>query len=239
MLTDELLASLTDGQPHPLAPALAGWLGSSRRFASFLSANQTKVRKKLRATRDPENLRDLQLELETAFLLLRERSLSLVYEPQPGKLGRSPDFVVSYTTSLTFMVEVTRSRTPLGDSAAPMSDRFSDLLGGKWGQLAPQVGNLLVVGLETQPPGADGLRTAMLRMQQSAEANDAAVIQRSGLRDRSEYFQHYYRLSGILLRRATLQPGDPITWWDNPQARYPLPSRVRTTLMRSHSIKAA
>ncbi len=84
MLSDDLLVSLFDGRPHPLAPALAGWMAASRRFTSFLAANQTKVRKKLRATRDPESRRDLQLELETAYLLLRERSLSLVYEPQLG-----------------------------------------------------------------------------------------------------------------------------------------------------------
>src|SRR5512140_1336203 len=93
MLTDSLLLSLFDGKPHPLAPLLVDWLGTSRRFAAFVSANETKIRKKLRSTREPESLRDLQLELETAYLLLQERSLSVAYEPQPrlrGQLQHQP-----------------------------------------------------------------------------------------------------------------------------------------------------
>ena len=260
MLTDDLLVSLFDGQPHALAPLLADWLASSRRFTAFVSANQTKIRKKLRSTREPEGLRDLQLELETAYLLLRERSLSLVYEPQLGRAspkrasaipvrrltgaGRAPDFAVSYTTSLLFMVEVTRLRTERG-SAAPDASRsipagwasgLTDMLGSKLGQLAQQTCNLLTVGLDTQPPTADELRLAMLRIQRGAEGNDPLLIRRPGFRDRSEFFQRYYRLSGILMRRAPLQAGDPVILWDNPQARYPLPSRVRTALARSHAL---
>src|SRR5512140_1396171 len=163
MLTDSLLLSLFDGKPHPLAPLLAGWLGTSRRFAAFVSANETKIRKKLRSTREPESLRDLQLELETAYLLLQERSLSVAYEPQPGKLGRSPDFAVSYNTSQVFMVEVTRMR------AEPASG-IADMLSSKLGQLAQQSSNLIVVGIEAAPPAAEELRAAMLRLQQRAEA---------------------------------------------------------------------
>ncbi len=236
MLTDNLLLSLFDGQPHMLAPLLADWLASSRRFTAFVAANETKIRKKLRSTHEAESLRDLQLELETAYLLLRERSLSLVYEPQPGKLGRHADFAVNYTTSLVFMVEVTRLRTAASGRAALLGERFSDMLGSKLGQLAQHSCNLLVVGMQARPPDAGELRSAMLGFQQRAEANDPAIVQRPGFRDRSEFFQYYYRLSGILMRRAPLQSGEPIVVWDNPQGKYPLPSRVRTALSRSHSL---
>ncbi len=237
MLTDDLLVSLFDGQPHVLAPLLADWLAASRRFAAFVSANETKIRKKLRSTRDPEALRDLQLELETAYLLLRERTLSLVYEPQPGKLGRHPDFAVSYTTSLVFMVEVTRVRGGRASAAADANaSGLYDMICSKLRQLAQHSCNLLVVGIQAELPDASELRSAMLRFQQRAAANDTAIVQRPGFRDRSEFFQYYYRLSGILMRRAPLQLGDPIVVWDNPQGKYPLPSRVRTALSRSHSL---
>ncbi len=271
MLTDALLVSLFDGQPHVLASLLADWLASSRRFAAFVSANETKIRKKLRSTRGLEALRDLQLELETAYLLLRERSLSLVYEPQLGRAisrasdrrasamsvagatdtqrasaipvrrrtgtGRHPDFAVSYTTSLVFMVEVTRVRGGRA-SAAPDANASGvyDRVCSKLRQLAQHSCNVLVVGMQAEPPDASELRSAMLRFQQRAEANDPAIVQRPGFRDRSEFFQYYYRLSGILMRRAPLQSGDPIVLWDNPQGKYPLPSRVRTALSRSHSL---
>jgi len=108
MLVDELLTYLFDGKPHFLAAPMATWLVSSRRFTAFVNTHHNKIRKKLRVAQETESLRNLQLELETAYLLLRERSLSLEYEPQHPELGRSPDFAVNFTTSLTFMVEATR-----------------------------------------------------------------------------------------------------------------------------------
>src|SRR5512144_1502703 len=100
MLVDELLTYLFDGQAHLLYTPMATWLASSRRFAAFVTAFRTKIRKKLRARQDIEGLLDLQLELETAYLLLQERSFSLKYEPQLGGKVRGPDFAVTYTSSV-------------------------------------------------------------------------------------------------------------------------------------------
>jgi hypothetical protein len=124
---------------------MAEWLASSRRFTDFVKTHHTKIRKKIRTTQDAETLRDLRLELETAYLLLREKSLNLKYEPQHPELGRSPDFAVTFTTSITFMVEVTRMRgIPAGQL---FNDRFIDLVCGKLGQLLIQRSNLLIVGV--------------------------------------------------------------------------------------------
>jgi len=255
MLLDELRTYLFDGQPHPLAAPMATWLASSRRFTAFVTTHHTKIRKKLRTAQEPESLRDLQLELETAFLLLRERSLSLAYEPQHPKLGRGPDFAVTFTTSLTFMVEVTRMRaaglrTPTGaqEQAREMQspnttltdplpgDRCSDMLCSKLGQLLPQRSNLLLVGMEAPQLTHSDLNATMLRIQQRAEGNDSTVVQRHGFRDRADFFHHYQRLSAILVRRIPLQAGEPVVIWDNPQAKYPLPTKVRTALSRSHTL---
>lgn len=237
MLIDELLTYLFDGQPHPLAAPMAAWLDSSRRFTDFVNAHHTKIRKKLRTVREPESLRDLQLELETAYLLLRERSLSVRYEPGHPELGRSPDYEVSFTTSFAFMVEVTRLRAAgLKTSPAASLDRFSDMLCSKLGQLLPQRGNLLLVGLEEARLSQEDLRARMLRLQQRAEGNDPAVVQRHGFRDRADFFQHYQRLSALLLRGIPLQAGENVILWDHPQAKYPLPARVRTALLRSHTL---
>ena len=255
MLLDELISYLFDGKPHPLAAPLAAWLAASRRFAAFVDTHQTKIRKKLRTAQETESVRDLQLELETAYLLLRERSLSLAYEPGHPRHGRSPDFAVTFTTSLTFMVEVTRMRaagprtppsaegqageaqsqnTTLGDLLA--GDRFSDMLCSKLGQLLAQRSNLLVVGVEDLRLTHGDLNAAMLRIQQRAEGNDPAVVQRHGFRDRADFFNHYQRLSALLVRGIPLQSGEPVTLWENPQTRYPLASRVRTALSRSHTL---
>ena len=239
MLMDELLTYLFDGHAHALIGAMRMWLDSSRPFTAFVNEHHTKIRKKLRTAQEPESLRDLQLELETAYLLLRERSLSVEYEPQHPREGRSPDFAVTFTTSLTFMVEVTRLRTVQARTPIELSlpgDRFADMLCGKLRQLLPQVSNLLIVGVEIQSLTQADLQTTMLRLQQRAERDDSMVVQRYGFRDRADFFRHYQRLSGLLVRQIPLHAGDPVVLWINPQAKVPFPAKVRTALVRSHTL---
>ena len=240
MLADDLLAAFFAGQPHPLAGALAEWLGSSRRFAAFADTYRAKIRKKLRAPQEHETLLDLRLELETAYLLLRERALSLAYEPQGCGQPRCPDFAASFTTSVTFMVEVTRLRAaqPVAQptAAAAEADRLVDTIAGKLGQLAPQRSNVLVVGHEVARLTHADIQAAMIRLQQRAERNDPTLWQRHHFRDRAAFFALYGRLSEVLIRTAPPAPPTLISW-RNPQARHPLPAKVRTTLLRSHTLE--
>ena len=246
MLVDELLAYLFDGQPHLLAESMAAWLASSRRFTAFIATFRDKVRKKLRTIQDQETLQDLRLELETAYLLLQEQSLSLVYEPKCGQ-GRCPDFAVDFTTSLTFMVEVTRQRAGqaknvsqasgqprMNHAISPSGEALIDTICSKLGQFVPQRSNVLVVGLDALQLSQHDLRVVMLRIQQLAERADLTFWGRYRFQDRTDFFQHYQRLSEILIRES--QPGETAVAWKNPQAKYPLPGRVRTSLYRSHGI---
>ncbi|HET6597809.1 MAG TPA: hypothetical protein VFG81_19440 [Anaerolineales bacterium] len=245
MLTDELLCYLFDGQSHSLAPPMAAWLGSSRRFTVFVNTFRDKIRKKLRVTRDQETLYDLRLELETAYLLLQERNLSLAYEPEQAGPGRSPDFAVTFTTSLTFMVEVTRLRggakgsLPISDHGfAPGDERFADAIYSKLRQLLPQRSNVLIIGVDVLLLRQEDLQNMMLRLQQRAEARDSILWQRYGFRDRSDIIRNFQRLSEVLVRGSRGQADHPSVVWVNPQAKHPLPSKVRTSLYRSHAIKA-
>jgi hypothetical protein len=232
MSTDDLLTYLFDGQPHILFQPMAGWLASSRRFTTFVTTFQDKIRKKLRTMQDQENLLDLQLELETAFLLLQERSLSVVYEPELSKRIRSPDFAVTFTTSLTFMLEATRLRA---DPKNTLDARLADTISTKLGQLLPQRSNTLLIGVEAMDLTPGDIRTAMLGIQQRAERKDLPFLQRYGFRDRADFFRHYQRLSEILVRGPKFEVTKSIVTWINPQAKYPLPSKVRTALYRSHT----
>jgi hypothetical protein len=232
MSTDDLLTYLFDGQPHLLFQPMARWLASSRRFATFVATFQDKIRKKLRTTQDQENLLDLQLELETAYLLLQERSLSVVYEPELSKRIRSPDFAVNFTTSLTFMLEVTRVQT---DPKNTLDARLADTISAKLGQLLPQRSNTLLVGVEIMDLTSSDIRAAMLGLQQRAERNDSTFLQRHGFRDQSDFFRQYQRLSEILVRGPQFEVTRSIVTWINPQAKYPLPSKVRAALYRSHT----
>lgn len=244
MLIDELLRYLFDGQSHILAPPMAAWLGSSRRFTAFVNTFRDKIRKKLRVTQDQETLYDLRLELETAYLLLQERNLSVAYEPEHAGPGRSPDFAVNFTTSLTFMVEVTRLRGGAkemmitSDDGRPLEEeRLADAICSKLGQLLLQRSNVLIIGVEVPLLSQKDLQELMLRIQQRAEARDSVLWQRYGFRDRADLIRHYQRLSEVLLRGFESRAEQPVLAWVNPQARHPLPARVRTALHRSHRIK--
>jgi hypothetical protein len=235
MLTQELHTYLFDNQPHTLSAPMETWLASSRRFSAFVTDARDKIRKKIRVTQDPETLQDLRLELETAYLLLQEKSLSLVYEPPCGQ-GRCPDFAVSFTTSMTFMVEVTRLRTVQIGAITPESDPLVDAICSKLSQMVAQQSNVLIVGVDVMYLAADDLQATMLRLQRRAQGNDAAFWQRYRLHDRADFFRYYQRLSEVLVRGSKLQPGEPVIPWVNPQAKYPLPSKVRTALYRSQAI---
>jgi hypothetical protein len=248
---DELMIYLFDGQPHLLTEPMANWLESSRRFTAFATVFRDKIRKKMRVTRDQETLYDLRLELETAYLLLQERSLSLVYEPEQSGSGRSPDFAATYTTSLTFMVEVTRLRTPQKGTSAPsesqrspddahmlQSERLADAICTKLRQLLPQRGNVLIVGVDALRLTQNDLQSVMLRVQHRAEQSDATFWQRYGFPDRADFFRHHQRLSEVLVRGSTVHAEKPAIAWINPQAKHPLPGKVRTALYRSHAGKA-
>ncbi len=254
MQTDDLLNYLFDGQSNLLVQPMATWLASSRRFTAFVTTNQTKIHKKLWATQDLESLLDLRLELETAYALLRERFFNVAYEPLRMRQTRGPDFAVTYTTSTRFMVEVTRLRlgqdrspdlTQAADSMLlPQSDptpssakeRLAEIVCMKFGQLPPQHINVLLVGVGGPRLTPDDLRAAMIYLQRRAERDDSAYLQRHQFRDRTDFFNHYQRLSELLVRGPELQTGEPVIGWGNPQAKYPLPSKVRTALYRSQTV---
>ena len=228
MNVNALHTYLFAGESHTLSPQLMNWLTSSRRFAAFAGAAKSKIRKKLRAAGDPESAADLLLELETAYLLLQERQLSIDYEPQTEQ-PRRPDFAVTFTTHSTFMLEVTRLR--LTETPAPLKpERLADTVCSKLGQFLPQHSNILLIGSPAPITQAD-LHTAMLGLQGRAERGDAALLERFQLRDRGDFFRHYRQLSEVLV--CALPRRAPPTVWVNPQAKRPLPSKVRTALYRS------
>lgn len=182
----------------------------------------------------------MRLELETAYLLLQERTLSLAYEPQLAERVRSADFAVTYTTSVTFMLEVTRLRTnqkSVEEQTPPTNnsgERLADAVCSTLGQLAHQQSNVLLVSVNPLHQTQDEVRAAMLRIQQRTE-RDPTFFQRYRFRDRADFFCYYQRLSEVLVRGTASHTEEAFVAWVNPQAKYPLPSKVRTVLYRSQA----
>jgi len=236
---DELLNYIFDNRPHIFSESMAEWLAASRQFAAFVDTFRDKIRKKIRVTQDPENLLDLQLELETAYLLLREPRLSLVYEPQMSEKVRGPDFAVTFTTSLTFMLEVTRLRAEPGEQTSDLTvsmERLADAVCSKLGQMQHQLSNVLIIGMDNLHLTEADLHGMMLRIQQRAERSDTAFFHRYGFRDRADFFRHYQRLSEIIIRPSNLKAVEPLIACINTQAKYPLPGKVRTVLYRGQTV---
>jgi hypothetical protein len=239
MLNNELIAFLFEGKSSVFSESMSHWLASSRRFASFTEAFRDKIRKKIRVTQTAEGQLDLQLELETAYLLLKEKTLNVMYEPDHAKrIVRAPDFAVIYTSSMTFMLEVTRMQSPkstqlLSDDTPPsMSLRVADTICSKLGQLQPKQANVLLIGMDLLTLTESDLRTAVRHIQGRAEGGDPAFLRRYRFRDRADFRGHSQRLSEVLLRGA--KTGTPVVWV-NPQAKHVLPSKVRTALYRSQT----
>ncbi len=248
MVVDDLAHYLFDGQAHPLQQPMLFWLTDSRQFVSFVTVFRDKIRKKLRVTQDSESIQDLRLELETAFIFLKERKLSVVYEPEPPGSARAPDFAVSYTTRLTVMVEVTRIRAERRSTHAPINEpaglivppkrlvgeRVADTVCSKLGQLQQKRSNILIVGVEMLADAQQEVWDMLHGIQQRAERNELAFFQRYKYRDRADFFRHYQRLSAVLVRPTLPEANWGIVTWENPQATVPIPAQVRTVFWRSH-----
>jgi hypothetical protein len=226
----DLLAYLFAGAPPTLREDLDAWLNDSRRFVAFAEANRDKIRKKLRVTSDPEAVKDLRHELETAYRLSRVKEFAVVYEPYAAARPYGPDFAVTYTASFTFNVEATRLRRTAG-STANRDRRVVDVLCHKLFQLPVNAINMIVIGLEDGSLSDSSLGVAIAMLKKRAETRDAAFFARHHFRDVSDFFKWFERLSGAIVRQ--LSDADDVrsfAMWSNPQARHPLPYRAVTLL---------
>lgn len=229
----DLLAELLGDEPHELAAALEGWL-ASRRFAAFVRENLTKVRKKLRGAQDEASARDLLLELTTAYGLTRDKRLSVVYEPTPAGSSRGPDFAVRFTTRQEVMLEVTRLRGPEPETLDPR--RLAGVLALKLGQTVPDRANVLLIGVEGEPPTAEELAALMDEVRRDAETTDPAALLKRGFRHRGEYLRRLAAVSALVVRRAPRLDDPaaaeaPVTAWQNDAARTALKPEVLRALV--------
>lgn len=217
-LIPEVLGHLFDGSgelTHELRARCESWCVSSPRFLAFALAHRDKIRKKIRTSAGMEGLRDLQLELDIAYRLLRERRLAVVYEAYKADKTRGPDFTVSYTTRYTFNIEVRRLR------GTPTLARWTDAFCDKLHQLPPSSANFVVFGTEG---GGDGfaLESVMKHIRALAESKDAAFLARSGFNTSQEFFRAFRRLSGDFHLHAWEMPTEShLSTWLNPQAKHP------------------
>jgi hypothetical protein len=239
MTINELLVHILGDQPHALTEQLADWMAASSRFKAFVTSYRDKIRKKIRGARDAEGLRDLLLELATAYMLLEELRFTVEYEKYGLGKARGPDFVVTFKGRIPFNLEVTRLRAVNGSAEQRASGkqhaigRFSDAVSGKLGQTLPGMINILLVAPDDDQIISADVLLAMIDLKARAERKDIQFFERKGFTSPSEFFKQFRQLSGILVRSSAPEQADkPAILWTNPQAKHPIPAALRAILQR-------
>ncbi|MFL5709388.1 MAG: hypothetical protein ACJ77Y_10425, partial [Chloroflexota bacterium] len=120
---------------------LIGWLAGSARFRTFAETYRDKIHKKLRNATDSDTARDVRAELQVARLLLADRRFEVSFEAYgSGKVG--PDLTVSFRSTRTFDVEVTRLRR------VPDAVGTGNAVMAKLRQLTPSTPNVLLLSID-------------------------------------------------------------------------------------------
>ncbi|MBL8130773.1 MAG: hypothetical protein JNL42_02860 [Anaerolineae bacterium] len=224
---DDLLDAIFDDRKLPLVPEFAGWLRESRRFRAFATLYRSKIRTKLKNTRDDAGLRDVRAELEAAALLLREERFTLEYEAYAASRQRGPDFTVVFKTHTRFNVEVRRVRSiELDDDAHDRAGKLMAVLCDKVGQMPPSLVNLLWLTADHDLSEAE-LTQAAGALRLLAERKVEDYFTRRGFENAADFLRQYQKLSGIVLRAPE---GRAV--WLNPLARHKAPPDLVAALRR-------
>lgn len=217
---DRLALELLDRGPgDPLADELRAWLAGSPRFRAFATANRDKIRKKLRTAGDAESLRDVRAELLAAELLLADRRIELSFEAY-GSGRRGPDFTVTFRSTRTFNLEVTRLRRE------PSAAALATSILAKLRQLPPSVPNALLIAIDA--PAAEGqvVSAATRSLRSRADAKDEAIFDRAGLEGSRGFYDRYLRLGAVIAWCEGAQGDGRAALWTNTSARIALPERA-------------
>jgi hypothetical protein len=249
----QLLLDLFGEQQNELFRPFEQWVATSKPFTTFAQKYLSKIRKKVRMSRDVEETYNLYCELRTAYLLLQEPKFAVAYELYGMEQGRSADFTVTFRTNMLFQVEVTRLRASQqeqqlsrheganDEAGAEQSDlirryesrRLADVVCEKFGQLSPSTPNILWVWGESRAMRELEMGQVMLDLKRRAEQRDADLFARYRLGKPADFIRYYQRLSAIVLQRLH-EPGPdrfPLLW-QNKDSKHPLPSKV-AKLLRS------
>ena len=213
----ELIDYVFEGRGEPLSGEVLCWMDASARFTVFVEAYRDKIRKKIRVTPDAESLLDVRSELEVAYRLLKDRRLSVAYEPYASARRRGPDFAVTYRVNLIFNVEVARVRvaeTGLEGLDLPRrEERLMRLFLYKLGQMQPGMANLLVIHTREELARSIDLGRLMQEVKMRTDRKDPSFYAATHYSNPAAFYKDFLRLTGILV----WAPGGPL--WVNKQAR--------------------
>ena len=232
---DELRAYIFENDHPRLAGELRGWMAASPRFTAFVELYRDKIRKKIRAAREPESVLDIRGELDTAYALLYDKRMAVAYEPYASAKGRGPDFAVTYRTNLIFNLEVARMRVEQaeldqGVDRARKEERMLRILLGKLSQMLPARPNLLLIHTLEEAARTIDLERLMHGVKTRAEGKDPEFYAAIRYASPAQFYKDFLRLTGVLLWAGSVQ------LWINKQAR---PSMDEKIIRRAAAVLGA
>ncbi|MFL5644863.1 MAG: hypothetical protein ACJ77V_03865 [Chloroflexota bacterium] len=198
---------------------LIGWLAGSARFRTFAETYRDKIHKKLRNATDSDTARDVRAELQVARLLLADRRFEVSFEAYgSGKVG--PDLTVSFRSTRTFDVEVTRLRR------VPDAVGTGNAVMAKLRQLTPSTPNVLLLSIDADTAAGVDVRAATRALRARADAKDEPFFTGRGFDGSRGFYDRFLRLSAVLIwcERATGEARASL--WGNRSARIALPDQV-------------
>ncbi|MFL5678637.1 MAG: hypothetical protein ACJ77X_13510 [Chloroflexota bacterium] len=198
---------------------LIGWLAGSARFRTFAETYRDKIHKKLRNATDSDTARDVRAELQVARLLLADRRFEVSFEAYgSGKVG--PDLTVSFRSTRTFDVEVTRLRR------VPDAVGTGNAVMAKLRQLTPSTPNVLLLSIDADTAAGVDVGAAARALRARADAKDEAFFTARGFDGSRGFYDRFLRLSAVLIwcERATGEARASL--WGNRSARIALPDQV-------------
>ena len=202
-----------------LVPELERWLAGSARFRDFATANESKIRKKLRGAADPDALRDVRLELEVARLLIADRRVVLEWEPF-GSASGGPDFGLTLPGLRSVNVEVTRLRRPAATAEAGVPWL------AKLRQLPPGAPNIVVAAIDGPTADALDVAASVLRVRERADAKDEAFFAARGIAGSRAFYGRFLRLGAVLSWAQGGAGANRVAVWRHGSARIPVPDRI-------------
>jgi len=206
-----------------LEAELTWWLAGSSRFAAFVEAHRSKIRKKLHRAADEASVRDVRAELAVARLLLTDRRFELTFEAY-GR-GGGPDFTVTYRAGRPFDLEVTRLRRP-PDAAA-----IASVVLGKLRQLPPNSPNLLLIAIEGDAADAADVGTAVRALRARADRKDDAYFAFRGIDGTRTFYDRLLRLGGVIVWCEMAVGDRRAASWVNGSARIAVPEATTRAVL--------
>jgi hypothetical protein len=231
MTHPDLLTNIFGDSGDMLAAQCGRWMDESKPFRLFVTAYQTKIRKKARGQRVDEGRADLLWELAIAYRLLQEQRFTLEYEKHGLGKQRGPDLTVTYKTNVVFNVEVKRLRGGAQPEQAD-SQKLVNAICAKLGQTLPGAPNILALGADDESYGENEIVQTIRLLKQRAEQKDDAFFARRGFANARDFLHSYGRLGAVVTCHGASARTAPAALWANKEARHPLPNELATIIRR-------